>query len=72
MKYDFEAIYAALEEIERDLMADVERSENQQEYDDYGNPVNNSSILPRNRRALEFVRKCKESYDPRQLTLFEI
>lgn len=67
-----EAIYAALEEIERDLMADVERIENQQEYDDYGNPVSNSSILPRYRRALEFVRKCKETYDPRQLTLFEI
>lgn len=23
-------------------------------------------------RALEFVRKCKETHDPRQLTLFEI
>lgn len=67
-----EAIYAALEEIERDLTADAERIENQQEYDDYGNQVSNSSILPRYRRALEFVRKCKETYDLRQLTLFEI
>lgn len=67
-----EAIYAALEAIEQDLLEDAERIENQQEYDDDGNPVSNSSILPRNRRALEFVRECKESYDPRQLTLFEI
>jgi len=67
-----EAICAALEEIERDLLAEAERIENQQEYDDDGNPVSNSLILPRNRRALEFVRKCKETYDPRQLTLFEI
>lgn len=67
-----DAIYDALCEIEKRCLREIEEAKGRIEYNDAGEPVNTSSIIPKLNKALDQIRKYKEAYDPVQLTLFEL
>lgn len=67
-----EAVFDELEFIEKRLLREIEDCKGRMEYDDNGDPVSTSSIIPKLKKTLEQVRKYKDIYDPVQLELFEL
>lgn len=67
-----EAIYDALCEIEERCMQEIKEVNERIEYNDSGEPVCTSTVIPKLNTALKNIRKYKEVYAPGQLTLFEL
>lgn len=70
--YDDErtAVYNALELLEKRCTRAMSEAEGRIDYDDEGNIVKNVSVIPKLKAMLAEIRRYKDNYDPKQLTLF--
>lgn len=66
-----EAIYHALECIERSCERELDETINRIEIDDDGEPIKNSSVVPRLNKALFQIGKYKDIFNPKQMSLFD-
>lgn len=66
-----EAIYHALECIEKGCKQEIDETINRVEIDDDGELINNSSVVPRLNKALLQIGKYKDIFNPNQMSLFD-
>lgn len=66
-----EAIYHALECIEKSCKQEIDETINRVEIDDDGELINNSSVVPRLNKAFFQIGKYKDIFNPSQMSLFD-
>lgn len=66
-----ECVYAALKYFEENVHRKISEGKNRVELDDNGEPIKGSSTISHLRECLNQIRKFKEQYNPKQLSLFD-
>ena len=66
-----ECVYAALKHFEEEVLREISDRKNRVELDDNGEPAKGSSSISHLKECLNQIRKFKEQYNPKQLSLFD-
>ena len=67
-----ECLYTALKHFDEILLCKISEGKNHVELDDNWEPVKGSSTISHLKECLKQIRKFKEQYNPKQLSLFDL